>query len=521
MFPDQCNRHHVKTTRWPPSEETPLLSSQTAIPRDNNNMTQIFCHRFHNCKFIVYILSVLFGLSAWISINGMFVQLPLMVQTQPENWNLPSYLSVIIQIANIGPILYSFCHKFAHNIKDAWLIYILLILGSISLLLLTFFYQETTIINGSEHSTALFVLSFFGALVGCTSSVLFMPYMGNFREVYLISYFIGEGLSGFLPSIVALIQGVGGNPDCIVNAQNQTVTVYTEPPKFSTEIFYWFLFATMSLSTLAFFLLNTLDICQSERTDSSTSLHANNDSQIKEVSPDNQIFTIREDVEALMNDSERTNPSAEYSSEGNNTLQDSNINDQERNTSLSSSTNSLSRSVYFYYLILASWVCMFGNGFFPSIQSYSCLPYGNVPYHLSVTLGSMANPVACFIAFFYPYTSLSIISILTSVSTIITGYILTTALLSPEPPLVNSMGGEALVVVSWVIVYGLITYVKVSIATVFRQLKGRSLFWCGAVQQMGSAIGAIVAFFLINYTEIFTSYNPCANVPQNQTTYLN
>jgi hypothetical protein len=64
-------------------------------------------------------------------------------------------------------------------------------------------------------------------------------------------------------------------------------------------------------------------------------------------------------------------------------------------------------------------------------------------------------------------------------------------------------------VVSWVIATGLITYVKVSIASVFRLEGGRALFWCGAVQQMGSAIGALLFFFIINYTHTFTSYSPC------------
>ena len=41
-----------------------------------------------------------------------------------------------------------------------------------------------------------------------------------FRETYLNSYLVGEGLSGFIPSVAALIQGVGGNPEC----QNVTVT---------------------------------------------------------------------------------------------------------------------------------------------------------------------------------------------------------------------------------------------------------------------------------------------------------
>ncbi|XP_069700255.1 solute carrier family 52, riboflavin transporter, member 3-A isoform X2 [Periplaneta americana] len=510
---------------FPPSEGTPLLTSQN-IQSSPHTMTEMFCscRRFSNRKFLVDILAILFGISAWISINGMFMQLPLMVQTQPEGWNLPSYLSVIIQIANVGPVLYSISQKlFPGRIKDCWIIYVILSFGTIALLLMGFFYHKTTDIGGSEHSTALFILSFFGALVGCTSSVLFMPFMSNFREIYLISYFVGEGLSGFLPSVVGLIQGVGGNPVCVPSADNSSVVVpYTAPPRFSTQAFFFFLFAMMTLSTVSFFLLNNLRLCESERTDSQPRSRAPSTKYSQTLgdgspranrTPDfNPIFTVREDVEALMKEQDickthhhKCNNTAEHTSAK------SDVTSSPPKTQSLSDTKpkSLSNSVYIYFLVTASWVCMFGNGIFPSIQSYSCLPYGNVAYHLSVALGSMANPMACFLAFFYPYSSVKTISTLASLSTIITGYIMATALLSPVPPLVNTAAGEALVVISWVAVTGLITYVKVSIASVLRLQEGRALFWCGAVQQMGSAVGAILFFFLINYTKLFTSYYPC------------
>nr|CAD7570718.1 unnamed protein product [Timema californicum] len=311
-----------------------------------------------NHKLGVDLLAIFFGIGAWIGINGMYVQLPLIVQTQPEGWNLPSYLSIIIQVANIGPISYTLLEKFWPNkVKDSWLICGILSLGSTSVILMAFLYQKTTYIGGEEHSTALFALVFFVALVGCTSSVLFMPFMRHFRNIYLISYYVGEGLSGFVPSIAALVQGVGGNPTCI--------------------------------------------------------------------------------------------------------------------------------------------------------QSYSCLPYGNVAYHLSVTLGSMANPLACFLAFFLPYSSVRATSLMALICTLISCYIATTAVLSPSPPLVGTTGGEALVVLSWVIFTGLISYIKVSVATLFRLEGGRALFWCGAVQQMGSAAGAILGFFLVNFGDIFHTYFPC------------
>jgi riboflavin transporter 2 len=430
-----------------------------------DNMTDIYCicHRFSNRKFLVDILAILFGITAWISINGMFVQLPLMVQSQPEGWNLPSYLSVIIQIANVGPILYSVSKKFfPRRVKDSWIICVILVVGTAALLMMALFYNETSFVSGSEHSTALFVLTFFIALVGCTSSVLFMPFMGNFREIYLISYFIGEGLSGFLPSVVALIQGVGGNPVCITESENSTVTVpYTDPPRFSSEAFFYFLFVMMIVGSIAFFLLNNLTYCQSERTDSQTrspSISMKN-SQVVEGSRNSRtpvhspIFTIGEDVDALMVQPETSNihyklPTTNESSDRRGSA---GVNNGVVVTVLSQPStdkrpSSLTRPVHIYFLVLAAWVCMFGNGIFPSIQSYSCLPYGNVAYHLSVTLGSMANPMACFLAFFYPYSSVKMISVLTSLSVVFTGYIVALSLLSPLPPLVNAAEGEFLVV---------------------------------------------------------------------------
>ena len=55
---------------------------------------------------LIDVLAILFGISAWISINGLWVELPLLVNKLPESWSLASYLSVIVQIANLGPITY-------------------------------------------------------------------------------------------------------------------------------------------------------------------------------------------------------------------------------------------------------------------------------------------------------------------------------------------------------------------------------------------------------------------------------
>ena len=74
-------------------------------------------------NIFVDILAVLFGISSWISINGLWVELPLLVERLPEAWTLASYLSVIVQLANIGPITIGLVRYFSNNcqiILEVW-----------------------------------------------------------------------------------------------------------------------------------------------------------------------------------------------------------------------------------------------------------------------------------------------------------------------------------------------------------------------------------------------------------------
>ncbi len=65
---------------------------------------------------LVDILSVLFGISSWVAVNGVWTQTPLLVERLPEQWNLTSYVVMIVQLANIGPIVYSIL-KFKFSLK--------------------------------------------------------------------------------------------------------------------------------------------------------------------------------------------------------------------------------------------------------------------------------------------------------------------------------------------------------------------------------------------------------------------
>uniref|UniRef100_A0A182NAB0 Riboflavin transporter n=1 Tax=Anopheles dirus TaxID=7168 RepID=A0A182NAB0_9DIPT len=445
-------------------------------------------------RLVVDLLAILFGVGSWLGINSVYVQLPLLVGHAPEGWNLPSYLVVIIQLGNVGPVLYTAAQLRWKFVRDAHLIVGLLALGSCAAMATAFVYDRRVHVFGADRSVPLFVTVFALALVGCTSSVLFMPYMGRFKGVYLITYLIGEGFSGFVPSIVALIQGVGGNGECRLvegSAPPQYVS-YTPPPRFGTRPYFIVSSVILAVSLVAFLLLDRLAVCRREYAAVSI---ANGNRY--EYEPDGGREPAPKSVEDAAVPADRR--------------------------------ALLARGNYALLMGLIGVMCLFGNGFFPSVQSYSCLPYGNVSYHLAVTLSSIANPAACFLAFFVRRNSVRTIVALTALFVPFAAYALTTAVTSPDPPLMHNVLGDILVVsdrlesltlvpnsptpyfqvACWTVMIGLVSYVRLAITTLLRSEGGQTLVWVGVVSQLGSLVGSILSFTLVNYTDIFEQYYPC------------
>ncbi|XP_074646341.1 solute carrier family 52, riboflavin transporter, member 3-B-like [Tubulanus polymorphus] len=480
-----------------------------------------FCCKNQKISVAVYLLVGLFGIGSWLAINGLWVELPILVARLPEGWDLPSYLVVIIQLANIGPIAYAVANKFSNGkVGEVSVVYIIVTVGALACLLLAIFWDRVTLIGGVDHSTALLVLAFSLALVDCTSSVVFLPYMAVFKPEYMTALYIGEGFSGLLPSLVALIQGVGGNGDCVnvtvpvdVNGTNATtsklVPVAVEP-LFTVEVFFFFLFAMMLLCGGAFTCLNYLPYCRREHAKLKVYLENVDDADDKRAvefrkrhrrssccpsSGEPRQTESTEDV--IIHDTE------------NSAVRLCPDDDADRNQN-ESGPLPLTKYQYVYLLVLNSWINALGNGLLPSIQSYSCLPYGIMTYHLAVTLASVSNPVACFVAFLSPTKSKKVVQILTYSSTAVAAYIVYTAATSPHPPLLDNVGGQILVVACWILVTSIFSYTKATIACIFRNEGRKALLYCGGTTQAGSAVGALVAFLLVNIFHLFVSLPPCS-----------
>lgn len=357
-------------------------------------------------NYFVDLLAILFGISAWIGITGAYLQLPIFVETAPEGWTLPSVIVILVQGGNIATLIYVLYEKYSCvRFNDENLIYITLGFGCVAAILMAFFYQTTVEINGESKSVPLYVFTGMFAIVGCLSSVLFMPYMGRFREEYLVTFMFGQALNGFISSVVSLLQGVGTQECLNNNSTNTTAAMEASTPLFGPKIYFIFVFCMLLLSSIAFLLLNKLRVCRK---------------QYAACPSSRKISTQVDESNGSANGYEHipNHEDSEY----------------------------LSVFQYYCLMVLIAAISFLSYGILPGLQSFSCLPYGAAAYHFSTTLSSISNPVVCLLTMYFPRSSLRNITFQAVVAAVFTVYILFTALKSPSPPFVSTKFGEITIV---------------------------------------------------------------------------
>ncbi|GBP80171.1 Riboflavin transporter 2 [Eumeta japonica] len=410
------------TTQTIASEERTLLPKREQHSTSETRSTTMW---WRTRSLRLDALMVFWGLGTWLGVNGLFVQLPLLVERLPEGWALPSSIVLAIQVANVGMLAYIALKRLRPRASDAPYVAGLLALGAAALALNAFLYEHTAPLGGRERSVAFLVLTFCAALVGCTSSVLFYPYLRHFRAAYLYTYLAGEGLSGFVPGALALVQGVGGEPNCLPSDDGTVLVPHYPPPRFDTTVFMLVLAALSALSLFSFLILDNWSGFASERVVASAA------DQSAEKEPQMSLRARR-------------------------------------------------------------WLCIFAltatlnalsNGVLPSVQSYSCMPYGAVTYHLAVSLAAMANPIVCLAGVWLPPVSARVLAAMLACATLPLAYVLATAALSPLPPLQTQGAGPTLVVVAWVAISAIISYARMWVYAVCRGGGACAMRACGASTQ--------------------------------------
>ncbi|XP_021544539.1 solute carrier family 52, riboflavin transporter, member 2 isoform X1 [Neomonachus schauinslandi] len=318
---------------------------------------------------LTHLLVALFGMGSWAAINGIWVELPVVVKELPEGWSLPSYLSVLVAVGNLGLLVVTLWRRLAPGKSERGPIQVVQALGVVGTALLAPLWHHVSPVAGQLHSVAFLTLALVLALACCASNVTFLPFLSHLPPPFLRSFFLGQGLSALLPCVLALVQGVG-HLECLPSPTNGTLWLpHDFPERFPASTFFWVLTALLVTSAAAFQgLLLLLPSPPSAST----------------AGPGSGLRARGPGVEE---EEEEASPLQESLS---------------RATGATPSPEPEARR-----LLSVHGACLLGllaitnaltNGVLPAVQSFSCLPYGRLAYHLAVVLGSAANPLACFLA---------------------------------------------------------------------------------------------------------------------------
>ncbi|XP_068432499.1 solute carrier family 52, riboflavin transporter, member 2 isoform X1 [Clinocottus analis] len=424
---------------------------------------------------VTHALVALFAMGSWISVNSLWVELPVIVKVLPEGWRLPAYLSVLIAFGNIGPIAVTVTHHCAPGrLNERLVIHCIQALAVVVSALLAVFWSHTVTVAGGERSLLFLLFTFVLSLVCCTSNVTFLPFMFRYPPQYIRTFFIGQGFSALFPCVVALGQGVGKLECPTVNG---TVRPQYLKENFPAQNFFWFLCVMLSVSALSFQAL-----MQRQK-------------KSQGIAPQQEA-----DDTAAAKNGEETHPLHD----GGTPVSEDRVQVEEQ-----PQTFWTRRNIFLLSLLVVSNALT--NGVLPSVQSFSCLPYGSMTFHLCVVLGNIANPLACFLAMFMVLRSSTGLSLLFLAGGVFAAYLLALAALSPCPPLLGTSAGKALVVISGIIFTGLYSYLKVVIGTLLHEAGHAALLWGGISIQAGSLIGALTMFPLVNFYPVFQWAEECVN----------
>ncbi|XP_063306981.1 solute carrier family 52, riboflavin transporter, member 2 [Pelobates fuscus] len=423
---------------------------------------------------LTHALVALFGMGSWVSVNSLWVELPVVVKELPEGWNLPAFLTVLIALGNLGPLAVTVSHRVCPGrISEPWLIRSIYALSLVSAGFLAVFWDRRVPVAGEDHSVAYLLLAYLLALGCCTSNVTFLPFMYQFPQQYIRSFFIGQGLSALFPCVLALGQGVG-RLECRNSTWGNSTDAHYMEENFSASAYFWGLFSLLLVSTVAFVVLQLWQQSDKKQTEQ-------RDGAAKTQDGENS-----EDSYPLRSSDEETTRGADKAVE----------------QSFWSMRN-------VYLLVLLGVSNALTNGILPSVQTYSCLPYGADAYHLSVVLSNIANPAACFIAMVLLCRSSIVLGMIMVAGMIFGGYLMVLAALSPCPPLVGSTAGIVLVVLSWSLFLGLFSYLKVVIGSLLHEAGHSALLWCGGIIQAGSLFGALLMFPMVSIYHLFHTGRDC------------
>ncbi|UJR11697.1 hypothetical protein I4U23_015878 [Adineta vaga] len=424
-------------------------------------------------QIVCFTLIVIMNLSSWIDLYGVFTELPLIIPLTPEGWTLPSVMSICVTVANIMPALVIFLRWYqGKRFSEIPYIYIIIIIGILASLIFALFWKETIYLFGRQRSIWIIGCVFALSMLDNTSSLVFFDYMKRFRSHYLSAAFLGEGLTGAIPTLLLLLQGIGGEAIC-VKTNNGTFDkpTFTEP-RFSVTVFMFIITCIILASLIAFLILRWTNII----------------SLADAAEPVKEQDNTGESVPMIV------------------------INDSiQLSTPTSTSMEQITEKSFFLLLFINTFNSLILFGILPPLVTYIVLPYGQKALYYSSFLGTLGYSLVLLLNVKRPYLSMHQTILGSICGCILASFLIIIAVQSPCPWWADTVHGAFITVFIHFISTMFIAYIRITIGNRIKDhwSNEKGLFYFGITIQLGSVIGTIPIFLLVNVFEVFVAREPC------------
>ena len=191
------------------SGETALSLGTTSTARRSKSVVSGKGHPEEShgwCSFNTWgsLLFFVMGVAPWLVVNGIFVEMPILVTTQPEGEKIAAIIGAIVQVGNAAPFIY-LPLRYRYGLSLTTTNAVVLVLCLAYTLLIGAFCTDTI----AGHSLPLFIITFLAGVSGCLSKVTWFPFAAQYKQSAIASMSSGMGLSGLLVVVLGAVQGVG------------------------------------------------------------------------------------------------------------------------------------------------------------------------------------------------------------------------------------------------------------------------------------------------------------------------
>ncbi|OQS02094.1 hypothetical protein THRCLA_05502 [Thraustotheca clavata] len=417
----------------------------------------------------VYVAFIIFGLGSWIMTNCVFVEIAALYQQTPEKAAISAYLIVAIQASNVFPMIYMLLNNEQQYFSIRAAIWGLLTLGILVCVLLSIFWDQTSVFFGHSHSTALLVLVFFGGMVSSTTSVVYYPFVATFPPLFTSALSTGEGLSGVIAGVIGLIQDPG--------SKNMNITI-------GGYFFCGALVFLVALIAFAFLVKSSW----AQKIHTSMYHEDSGDFEYKFTPPIKRVLSsstprMNETLPLVLphkkhyfaNDTDR------------------------RNYVLTKLWKPLTCQVI---------LCAMSYGVIPSILPFLGSKYvnGGEVLKWSSVLSMASDPLARFITSFYRWYNVTLLTLIT----ISLGLLMTFSATLQHPLFASYTYGGIIPVAGNCIFVFLFAYSQtMAYLTLKREVRFNETYattayqWSGFLAQMGALLGTVIIFPLVTYSSLF------------------